>query len=111
MAEKAGAGARLRSATEEKVAAGGCDDRRAGVLREHEPAQRLRPAVRKGQLALEPERQAVAPEGAVHREAAPRRERQAGAADRPLGRVELVGTAEEDIGAVAPHDLAAALRV
>ena len=63
----------LRPAADEEIAPRRPDDGRAGILRDHQPAQGLGAVEGERQRAVEPERQAVGPEGAVDREAAARR--------------------------------------
>ena len=100
-----GAGARARgvAAAEEDVGAGRPDNRRPGVLGDHEPAERTRRLVRPRQFGLDPERQAVGPNRPVDRDRTQRGERNASAGDRTERRVEIVDEPEEHERAIAPH--------
>src|ERR671912_1962635 len=97
VAQEARPGAGLAAAAEVKIPPGRSDDRRPGILADHQPAQGLGPFEALRQRAVEPERQAVGPQIAVDREAAAGRERDPGAADRAVLRGELRRLAEEHV--------------
>ncbi len=95
----------LRAGTEIEIGARRTDDRRAGVLRDHQPVERgLRLLGFDRQLARDEERRAVDMQRLVDRDRAARRQRHALRANRFV----LVGQlhfAEEHVGAVLPPQL------
>src|SRR5271157_5423946 len=109
MANRAGARARRVAAAKEYVGASRSDNRRAGVLRDQEAAERPRRLVCPRQVRLDPERQAVAPERPIDGDRAQRSQRHAGPRDRSEFRVEVLDELEEHERAVLAQKSEAAL--
>ena len=111
MAQPAGDAGGLVARAEIEIGARRPDDRAAGVLRDHQPAE---PGVRlqalDRQIGRDEERRAVGVQLAVDRDRAARRQRDALGADRLLVGGQM-GLAEEHIGLVAPPQLLALLGI
>src|SRR5208283_2905970 len=81
-----------------EIGAGFAKNRRARVLRDHEPREVLGVRAPPGDLRLDPEGKLIAPDRAVNGDGAKRRKRQTRAPDGPESALRGIVQAEEDIG-------------
>jgi hypothetical protein len=88
----------LLTGTEKEIGAGGADDRRAGILRDHEASERrLAARTRQRQISFDEERCAIGVQGLVDGDRSPRGQRNPLGADRLALIIQSNDTKEYDL--------------